>query len=88
MIFIDPEVATDDRLGGLNELFIWIVGKGDVASCATADTVFAAMVGKTKSDGGRVTPGTTPARLNGGRGGRPEEEYNTNELLPTTLSKD
>lgn len=40
-------------------------------SCVAAGAVLAVMWGKTKSDGGRVTPGTTPGKLRGGRGGKP-----------------
>lgn len=81
MIFIDSQVVTDDGTGVLvNELFIGIAEKGDVVSCVTAGAALAVNGGRTKSDGRRVAPGTTPGRV---RGGRPAE-HSTNKNLPTT----
>lgn len=63
MIFIDSEALTGASVVEL----IWIVEEGDVLSGATAGALTDAG-GRTKSDGGRVTPEITAGR---GRGGRP-----------------
>ncbi len=58
MIFIDSQVSTDDGMWHLvSELFIWMVQEGNVVFCITAGA-------------GRVTPGTTPGGM---RGGKPVE---------------
>lgn len=78
MIFIDSEVATDGGTGALvSELFIGMVEEGYVVSSVTAGA--AVKGGRTKSDGGRVTPG----RL---RGGRPVE-HNTNTNCQLLLQR-
>lgn len=72
MIFIDSEVATDDGMGVVvGELFIWIVEEGDVVLVCSviAGDALAAVVGRTRSGRGRVTPGRES-------GGRPAE-HNT-----------
>lgn len=67
-------MVPDDGTGLLvSVLFCW-VGEGNVLSCATVGNALAATGGRTKSGGGRVTPGITPGRV---RGGRPVE-HNTN----------
>lgn len=64
MIFIDSEALTGASVVEL----IWIVEEGDVLLGGTAGAL-ADTGGRTKSDGGRVTPWITPGRLRGGRPG-------------------
>lgn len=75
-------MATDEGTGvWISELSIGIAEEGDMVSCMTAGAaMFVGMGGRTKSDGGRVTPGMTPGRFRGGRGasgGRPVEHHMT-----------
>ena len=56
-----------------------------MVSCV-ARAAFVLIGGRTKSDGGRVTPGTTLGKLRGGRNGTPVE-YNTYKILLRTQKK-